>query len=69
MHSKAPDHTLVLLGRAVQPLRRTAVPGDSPLEAAYTIVNRVLAAFVLLLLAPLMARRGLADPQGRRFAA
>ncbi len=54
MHSKAPDHTLVLLGRAVQPLRRTAVPGDSPLEAAYTIVNRVLAALVLLLLAPLM---------------
>lgn len=55
MQSKAPDHTLVLLGRAVQPLRRTAVPGDSPLEAAYTIVNRALAALVLLLLAPLMA--------------
>jgi exopolysaccharide production protein ExoY len=53
--SQAPDHTLVLLGRAIQPLRRTAVPGDSLLEAIYSIVNRVVAALVLMLLAPLMA--------------
>ena len=55
MQSNAPfDHTAVLLGRAVQPQRRTAVPGDSPLEAAYTIVNRLAAAVVILALAPLM---------------
>jgi undecaprenyl-phosphate galactose phosphotransferase len=48
------DHHLVLLGRAVRPRRRTAVPGDSPVEAAYSIVNRVLAALIIVALSPLL---------------
>ena len=55
MQSTAPDHTLVLLGRAVRPVRRTAVPGDSLVEAIYSILNRLAAALLLLLLLPLMA--------------
>ncbi len=49
------EKNLVLLARAVKPLRRTALPGGSALDAAYTVLNQVVAALVLLLMSPLMA--------------
>jgi exopolysaccharide production protein ExoY len=51
----AAEKNLVLLARAVKPLRRTALPGGSALDAAYTVLNQLIAALVLVLLAPVMA--------------
>ncbi len=53
-HRAHADHTFVLLGRAVQPARRTTFAGDSAVEAVYTIINRVIAALVILALSPLL---------------
>jgi lipopolysaccharide/colanic/teichoic acid biosynthesis glycosyltransferase len=48
------EKNLVLLARAVAPLRRTTLPGSSPLDLAYTALNQLTAALLLLLLGPLM---------------
>jgi exopolysaccharide production protein ExoY len=51
----AASKNLVVLFRAVKPLRLTTLPGGSPLERVYTVLNQVVAGLVLVLLSPLLA--------------
>jgi exopolysaccharide production protein ExoY len=44
----------ILLGRAIEPRRRSAWPGGSALDGAYTVVNQVLAAAAIVLLSPVL---------------
>jgi exopolysaccharide production protein ExoY len=46
--------TPLLLARGIVPKRRTALPGGSALDRAYTLLNQVLAALAILLLSPLL---------------
>lgn len=48
------EDTLLLLARAITPKRRTALPGDSLLDDAYTAINQAAALIVLVLLSPLL---------------
>lgn len=49
------ETTNVLLGRRVKTVRRTAMAGGTPLDAAYTALNQVMALLVITLLAPVLA--------------
>ncbi len=48
------EKTLVLLARAVEPVRRTSLSGGSALDGAYTALNQLVAAIIILLLSPLL---------------
>lgn len=49
------ETTKVLLGRRVNPVRRTTMAGGTPLDTAYTAINQLVALLVILLLLPLLA--------------
>ncbi len=49
------DTTNVLLGRRVKTVRRTTMSGGTPLDAAYTALNQVVALLGIMLLLPLLA--------------
>lgn len=48
------ETTQLLLALRVVPARRTAIPGGSPIDLAYTGLNRLLAFLALLALSPLL---------------
>jgi exopolysaccharide production protein ExoY len=48
------ESTQLLLARGVTPARRTAIPGGSALDVAYTGLNRLTALLVILLLSPVL---------------
>jgi exopolysaccharide production protein ExoY len=49
-----PESTRVLLAKRVTPVRRTAMMGGTPLDAAYTALNQLLAGLVIALISPLL---------------
>jgi exopolysaccharide production protein ExoY len=48
------ESTQLLLARGVTPARRTALPGGSALDIAYTGLNRLTALLVILLVSPVL---------------
>jgi undecaprenyl-phosphate galactose phosphotransferase len=50
----ASESTQLLLGRGVMPMRKTALPGGSTLDLAYTRLNQLTALVVIALLSPLL---------------
>lgn len=48
------ESTRVLLAKPVTTVRRTAMLGGTPLDAAYTALNQLVAALAILLLSPLL---------------
>lgn len=48
------ESTQLLLARGVMPTRKTAIPGGSPLDLAYTGLNQLTALLVILLLSPVL---------------
>ena len=48
------ESTQLLLGRGILPTRKTALPGGSALDRAYTAVNQLVALLVILPLSPLL---------------
>ena len=49
------ETTNVLLGRRIKTVRRTAMAGGTPLDAAYTALNQLAALLLIFALAPLLA--------------
>ena len=52
MRSVDAEAIRLLLVRVVRPKRRTALPGGSPLDRAYTLLNQATALVLIILLAP-----------------
>ena len=49
-----PESNLVLVARGVVPVRRTSMQGGTPLDVAYSALNRLFALVMLALLSPLL---------------